>query len=665
MANRSVLYEITVDLSSGAWGVDCPLDQGLVGPVQYAWDRYQQDPASMTFGGGLLAGSPLPGTRRMIFGGYSPQWEGFYVSALGGAMYVFHRVGANYVWLRGRCPVDSVLLIRLRDGEYRVWLEPVDAQGAWAGYTDAAGRRWPGFYGLQRRLFDRYRGEFDGDSFRILATGPAARLTREGAIGSNQIRHGDLSPIDDWAGRGGLGSRLLQQHRVAGIVFGGDWHDPALKQARELDTYFLERFGQRAVQADLALSQKYRYVPEFETGGTFGVNMHQADDRLFSFNYRSVYASDAQRLEQHDGFILQHYLRQFNSEIIAPRNFDHCGEPCAVACKKFVGEFKKDYEPYAALGPNCGIFDQRAAERVNKFVDSLGLDAIQAGGTVAWIMELVAEGLLPPADFGLPAEGPRFRACPTPTAAAQPEAAGPTDPGFASRAEHFDVVADSAHNAGYAIAVLEMMLYSPAGEVFRRGLRAAAHALDARYGIRSIDRAVYTAHGAEGCMVPNQYWTPGMFAPMPLMGKYFSYYENKFLPPRALGRKNVERFVYELYSENSGACRFHRKWVEDLIDEIILSHFALDFDFWGDNFRLARAIHDHQSAASVPWESERVVDIIHGFLEKWARDGLRDAELLEWIDRFRADKWQAARDFWHELYAGMAEAFAQGMDEPR
>jgi len=55
--------------------------------------------------------------------------------------------------------------------------------------------------------------------------------------------------------------------------------------------------------------------------------------------------------------------------------------------------------------------------------------------------------------------------------------------------------------------------------------------------------------------LPNQYWTPGMFAPMPLIGKYFFYYEIKFLPPRALGRKNVERFVYELYSENSGPCR--------------------------------------------------------------------------------------------------------------
>jgi hypothetical protein len=34
MPNRSVLYEITVDLTTGAWGVDCPLDQSLIGPVQ-------------------------------------------------------------------------------------------------------------------------------------------------------------------------------------------------------------------------------------------------------------------------------------------------------------------------------------------------------------------------------------------------------------------------------------------------------------------------------------------------------------------------------------------------------------------------------------------------------------------------------------------------------
>ncbi len=644
MANPSVLYELTIDLTTGRWGVDCPLDQSLIGPVQYAWDRYKRDPESFTFGGGLLAGSPLAGTRRMVFGGYSPQWQGFYVSALGGAMYVFHRVGVNYAWLRGSCPVDSILLIRLKGGEYSVRFEPVDPDAVWGGYASTGGRTYHGFYALQRYAFDRYAGEYDGDWFRILAVGPAARHTREGAIGSNHVKRGDLSVIDDWAGRGGLGSRLLQHHRVAAIVFGGDWQDPALKQARELDSYFLNRFGQRAVAADLALSQKYRYVPEFETGGTFGVNMHLANDHLFSYNYRSVYASDEQRLAQHDHFILDHYLKQFNTEIIQPRSFDHCGEPCGVACKKFIGEYKKDYEPYTALGPNCGVFDQRAAERLNKRADTLGIDAIQAGGTVAWIMELVAEGLLPPADFGLPADGPRFA--------------------FAYDPAHFDLVADSAHNARYAEAVLDMIVLSPPGAVFRQGLRAAAKALDARFGINSLHRAVFTAHGPEGAMVPNQYWTPGMFAPMPLMGKYFCYYENKYLPPRALGRKNVERFVYELYSENSGSCRFHRKWVEDIVDEIILSHFDLDCDYWAANFQLAREIHDHQSAAAAFWESERVVDIIQGFLEKWERDGLREPELLEWIARFRADKWQAARDFWQAMYDGMAEAFEEGMVEP-
>ena len=645
MTHRSVLYEFIIDLTHGDWGVSCPIDQSLIGPVAYGWDRYQKDPESMTFGGGLLAGSPLAGTRRMIFCGYSPQWEGFYVSALGGAMYVFHRIGVNYVWLRGRCPSDAVLRLQLKNGEYSARIDPIDADSIWQGYTDATGRAWEGFYALQHYVFDNYKAGYDGDELRVLAVGPAARVTKEGAIGSNQVKKGQLSPIDDWAGRGGLGSRLLQQHRVAAIVFGGDWQDPALKEAKELDQYFLEHFGQRAIATDLAVSQKYRYVPEFETGGTFGVNMHQADDRLFSFNYRSIYAGDSERLAQHDHFILDHYLRQFNDEIVKPRNFDHCGEPCAVACKKFNGEYKKDYEPYTACGPNCGVFDQRAAERLNKFVDTLGLDSIQTGGTVAWIMELIADGLLRPEDFGLPADGPRFKS--------------------ASRPAQFNIVADSAHNADYAIAVVKMILFGAAGAPFRKSIRAAAKELDARYGIDSLGRAVFTAHGAEGCMVPNQYWVPGMFAPMPLMGKYFEYYENKFLPPRALGRKNVERFVYELYSENTGTCRFHRKWVEDIIDDIVVTHFDLpNLDYWGDNFKLAKAIHDHQSAQSVGWESERVVDIVHGFLEKWYRDGLREPELLDWLDRFHADKWKAARDFWQEMYDGMSEAFAEGIGEP-
>ncbi len=652
MPHRSVLYELTVNLTTADWGVACPTDQSLIGPVQYGWDRYQKDPDSFTFGGGLLAGSPLPGTRRMIFCAYSPQWEDFYVSALGGAMYVFNRFGVNYVWLRGKAPVDSVLILNLKGEDYSVRLEPVEADSIWKGYTDVNSRTREGFYALQQYCFEKYKDEYVGDNLRILAVGPAARHTKEGAIGSNAISKGQVGIIDDWAGRGGLGSRLLQNHGIAAIVLGGDWQDPALKEGKELDKFFLERFNQKAIAADLALSQKYRYVPEFETGGTFGVNMHTADDRLLSFNYSSIYQSDSDRLALHQHFILDHYLKQFNDEIIKPRNFAHCGEPCAVACKKFSGEYKKDYEPYAALGPLCGIFDQRAAERVNKYVDTMGLDSIQTGGTVAWIMELLRDGLLPPTEFGLPTELPRWLTDTSPLSLT-----GRGDGGEG-------LISDSQHNANYAIAIIDMILFSPKGEVFRKGIRAAAKELDTKYGIKSLDRAVFTAHGDNGCMVPNQYWTPGMLAPMPLMGKYFSYYENKFLPPHALGRKNVERFVYELYSENSGTCRFHRKWVEDIIDEIITSHFDLNLQYWNDQFQLAKSIHDHLSPRSMFWESERIVDMIRGFLEKWERDGLQEPELLEWIGKFRADKWAAAKAFWEEMYAGMSEAFASDLQEP-
>ncbi len=644
MGNKSVLYEMVIDLSQSSWGVSCPVDQSLIGPVQYGWDRFQKDHNSMTFGGGLLAGSPLPGTRRMMISGYSPSWEGFFVSSLGGAMYVFHRIGVNYLWLRGRSARQVALVIKLENNEYSVRFEPVDAVRIWRGYTDHSGRKWQGFYALQRALFEKFGSEYQEGNLRILTVGPAARVTKEGAIGSNQVKRGNLSNIDDWAGRGGLGSRLFQYHRVCGIVFGGDWQDPALKEARELDAYFLEHFGQRAIMTDLALSQKYRYVPEFETGGTFGVNMHTADDKLLSFNYQSVNAPEAERLLQHKDFIQAHYLRQFNEETIEPRNFDHCGEPCAVACKKYLDEFKKDYEPYAALGPLNGIFDHRAAEQLNKFVDSMGLDSIQAGGTISWIMELIARGLLPAADFGLPEYTGKFT--------------------FSSDIKSFDLVTDSLANSDYALKILRMILFSKKGGPFRKGIRSAAKYLDAKYRIRSSDLAVYTAHGRRGCMVPNQYWTPGMFAPMPIMGKYFCFYGAEFLPPYELGRKNVERFVYELYSENSGSCRFHRKWVEDIIDEIILSHFDLDLNYWQTNFQLAKAIHDAQSAASVPWESERVEDIIMGFLEGWKDNGLISSELDAWLARFHSGKHQAALDFWNEMYRGMQDAFAEGIQEP-
>ncbi len=644
MKNRSVLYELNIDLSSNSWGIDCPLDQTLVGPVQYGWHKFKDDPNCLTFGGGLLAGSPLAGTRRMIFCGYSPQWEGFYISALGGAMYVMHRTGVNYVCLRGRAKTPSVIVFRHYNGDYSLSIEPIRPGRFWRGFQDNEGRARLGFYGLQQHLFEKYKTLFPDSYWRILTVGPAARFTNFGAIGSSQIKNGELSAIDDWAGRGGLGSRLYQYHRIAGFIFGGDWQDPALKEGKQLDQYFLEHFGQTALKTDLALSEKYRYVPKFDTGGTFGVNMHEAEDRLFSFNYQSVYHSYQERLEQNQNFIRDHYLQQFNEEIIEPRNFAHCGEPCSIACKKYFGPYRKDFEPYQALGPNLGIFDQRAAELVNEAVDSAGLDAIQTGGLLSWLMEVFYKEILDPGVFHLEIAKPVFK--------------------FSGSLKGFNLVSDSMKNARIALALLDMILNRKEGKIFSKGIRQAAKAIDRKHKKNTLALAVYNAHGKGGCMVPNQYWTPGMFSPMPIMGKYFSYYGNEFIPPEELGKKNVERFIYELYSENSGSCRFHRKWVEEIIDEIILSHFDLHFDYWKMSFHLVKEIIEYQAGLSVPWETQRTRDIIQQFLVRWKERGLKNSDLEHWIARFEENQNTAALEFWVRLQDGMLNAIQDYFTEP-
>jgi glyceraldehyde-3-phosphate dehydrogenase (ferredoxin) len=646
MSHQLQQRELIIDLSSGDHDIQRVTDPRIVGPIDYGWVRHTENPEAFTWGGGPLAGSRIPGSRRLFFCAYSPTWEGFYISSLGGGAYVMHRVGVDFFCLSGVAPEDSVLILNHSQGQISVRLEPINADVLWTGYADPQGRPLVGFYALQQAVFDRYSAEYNGDWVRVFAVGPAARRTREGVIGSNHVKDGLITPVDDWAGRGGLGSRLLQKHRIAACIFGGDWEDPDLKNSVEIDGYFLIHYGDRMIKVDLGATEKYRYVPGFRTGGTFGVNMLQADERLFSFNYQSTYASHEARLNQHQAFILDHYLRQFNQEIIEARNFKHCGEPCAVACKKMDRHFKKDYEPYQALGPLCGVFDQRAAEELNYYVDAMGFDTIQTGGTVSWVMELVHRGLIPPEELGLPpASAMRFD--------------------FTNGADDFDVVADSARNAAYARAVVDAILFGQAGGVLRQGLRAAAKALDARYGLtepgqRTIDYAVFTAHGDEGCMIPNQYWVPGMFSPMPMMGKYFNYYGVDFLPPRELGRKCVERMVYEFYSDNSGICRFHRKWAEAIVDEIIACHYDLPLDYKTHQFSLAKAICEQEIEGVVFWESERTVDIILGYLESWEQ--LKSPALAQWLERFRADKWRAARDYWGEVHAGIVEALSAGTE---
>ena len=631
-----------IDLASGESRIeDIPADAGILGPVDFGWRCYKDNPETFTFGEGKLASSALPGARRLVFTAYSDQWEGFYISSMGGAAYTFQHVGVEYVALTGRAAEPSVLLLNNK-GDGPVWrLEPVpDFAEIWKGY-EHEGRTLIGIYALQQALLDRFGAEYNPRRVRVAVVGPAAQMTLEGAIGSNTIKKGVMQPVSDWAGRGGLGSRLFKHHNLVAIMFGGDYVDPNAIKTKELDPYFQEHFGNKMVKVDMAMTTKYHYDPKIKSGGTFGSNYTNLKDKVMTFNYRSTKRTKAERLRHHKLFIVDHYLKQFNEETIAPKKFDHCGEPCSVACKKLKDNYKKDYEPYHALGPQCGVFDQRAAELLNDYADAMGFDAIQIGGMVAWIMECVATGLMDPSVFGFPpADELKFAH-------------------FTDDPEEFDLVEDSMKNARYAMRVIEAILYDDRAALFTEGYRAAAEQLKAE---GCFHRAVYLANGEKGCMVPNQYWVPGMGAPMPIMGKYYVYYGADFLPPEDLGRKNVERMVHELINDNCGECRFHRGWSESLLPVIMNDRFGLDVDYKEHHFRLAKEIFEHQGDRGLPWQTRRMAEMLEGYLTYVAKAPTSTEEQARWPQMDPEDPIGSAQAFWRAIREGVERTFKLGPD---
>ncbi|MEE4609296.1 MAG: aldehyde ferredoxin oxidoreductase N-terminal domain-containing protein, partial [Desulfobacteraceae bacterium] len=428
---KASLKVLMLDAASGFYRLQRYRVGDFFGPVDLGIHlAYRHD--SLTIGGGLLAGSVLPGSNRLIFCGISPCWHGFFISSMGGAALVFDNLGINMISILGKAERPSLLYLNRTHGEeIEVELAPVSPENIWR--TDPQG-----VYAVMAEALAMFGDRYENDP-RVLAVGPASRHSDFGAIASAPVRKGRLTPVDTWAGRGGLGSKLLQQHGIVGIIYGGTHIDEDFCERSVADRWFEDKYNQRMAAKDLDATTKYRYDPKFETGGTFGVNYAAMAGNLLAFNYRTIYWSEAERRSLQERFIENHYLKQFNEETIRTKQQKTCGEPCAAVCKKMHGVYKKDYEPYQALGPLCGIFDQRAAERLAHHADILGFDAISVGGVLSWLMDCLDEGLIEPGQIG---------------AAGKPQ----------WNIEDFDVVSDSIHNAAIGIQLLDEIV-RPGGRI--------------------------------------------------------------------------------------------------------------------------------------------------------------------------------------------------------
>jgi glyceraldehyde-3-phosphate dehydrogenase (ferredoxin) len=603
---------------------------------KYGFDRYfgpvdlgihlAEEYRSLNFGVGIFAGSIFPGSNRLLVTGFSPCWQGYYISSMGGAGLIFDNLGINMLSLVGKAPVPSVLCLNRNHGEeIEVDVVPIPVEEIWK-----SGRT--GTYALTDYVHARFGGRYENDP-RILATGPAALHTDFGGIMSVPINKGKISFVDTWAGRGGFGSAMVQKHGIVAIIYGGTLVDEDFRDHKVADEWFGNKYNLRLMQKDLEATSKYRYDEKVGTGGTFGVNYATMGGKILAFNYRTIHWTEEERKALHRDFIVDHYLKQFNEETITPKQQFTCGEPCAAVCKKMSGMYKKDYEPYQTMGPLCGIFDQRAAEMLNHHCDAMGFDAISGGGVLAWLMDLLEAQVLKPAELGVSGV-PRWQV------------------------SGFDLVADSRHNAELGCELIDAILERRGILDFGEGVRKWCRLQARARGVELQDRLVHIAFSRRGWMVPNQYWVPGALAPMAIMGKYYMIYSYDFMPPRTLGRMCAERMKKELILDNLGTCRFHRGWAEEMLPEAVGSVYGRKDEFLRAIDVLASRLHSRNSP--IFWESNGNIDYLHTFLRrKQEVDKEPDPRLAEWLEKFDRDRVEAAREFWYETLKGIDESLRE------
>lgn len=619
------LKVLHIDAATGFYKMERFAIGDFFGPVDLGLSMAKQH-NSLNIGAGIFAGSIFPGSNRLIVNGFSQSWGNFYISSMGGAALVFDNLGINMVSIRGRATSPSILYLNRSHGEeIEVEIAPVDVHRIWE-----SGRG--GIYSLIDYSLERFGGCYETDP-RVLAVGPAAEATDMGAIASVPVKNGKATFVDTWAGRGGFGTKMLREHGIAAVIYGGTYLDEDFRDRKVADEWFKQKYNLKLATKDMEATTKYRFDPDFGTGGTFGVNYAKMGGGLLAFNYTSIYMTEDERKAIQKKFILDHYLKQFNEETIATKNYRTCGEPCSAVCKKMKDEFKKDYEPYQAMGPLCGIFDQRAAEKLNHHADTLGFDAISVGGVLSWLMECLDAGIIKPEDCGV-SQAPVFTN------------------------KDFRIETDSMINANIGVELLDSIIHKKGILDLRFGARKFARSMAKDRGRDVLDRFIFISNARTGWTVPNQYWAPGVLSPMPIMGKYYMHYGTEFLPPRELGRKNAARMIKELVMDNTGFCRFHRQWAEEMIPELVGSVFGIK-DGFSERVR-DTAVRINSRNAAIFWESKRNIDLVETFLiRKKEIEGDTSAELAQWIDRFSKNREDAAFEFWFEIRKGIDESLRE------
>jgi len=326
-------------LGGSGLGARLLLDEGsaLVDPLS--------PEAPLIFAFSPLVGSPLTTSAKFAVVNKSPLTNRFNDSlASSGFAISGKRSGCDAFVIVGRAPSLSVLVID--DGAIR--LEPADDL---RGDTCQAAEEK-----LRARL---------GPDYRIAAIGPA---------GECAVRYATISHDGRHAGRGGSGAVLGSKNIKAIAVRGTqrtEYADP--HRVTELSRDLSKRsFG--------PATAKYR-----ELGTASNLLTFNRFGSLPTRNFQSGTFDEAPNLAPDELSVAHARTR---ASCVA----------CTIGCEHIYSLGDKgvrlEYESLFALGSLCGVSDGDVVLRAARRCDELGIDTISTGGTIAFAMECVEQGLL-------------------------------------------------------------------------------------------------------------------------------------------------------------------------------------------------------------------------------------------------------------------------------
>ncbi len=586
------------------------------------WKAPPLSPQNILYlGTGPFAGSKLLGSHRMGFVFKSPLSRTLHFSEMGGIGYTFIKAGLNGLVITEKAEKPVILTVLGGDKKLQVKFSQVSEKKLSKVYEGYKSQK--GVYALSLWLFHEFEGIFKDFNARSMVVGPGSWTTLAGAVASIEIDKVKEVPVygtEDFAGRGGAGSVMAQAHNLAAIIVGGnrkkEFPSEIFTNTKILSEFFKDHLGEPYPALIKHYTKKYRFDEKIGAGGTFGCNYPQYREWLPTFGYNSIYLKKEWRKKIY-AIIEKNFWRPFKKEVFEKKkSWRTCGEPCPVACKKVYFDRKVDYEPFHSIGPLIGVMDIEAARKLCYLVDSLGLDAIEIGHIISWIFDCLDKGLFLPEEIGLK-DYPTFNP-------------------FALNPEKWN------KNAELAEKIIENLVKktsSPLSLIAEKGIRKAAKELSQKFtdrversGCSFEDLVLYQPYGEDGgYMTPNLYWTMGFLLPVFITGKYWTEYSMIFVEPEDMAELVFERAMQELSISNSGFCRFHRKYLECVIEDLYA--FLGITDLYERCQKLYGKIMYYSIkslAVPKPVESKKAIDLFYSLAEEY-----KDTK---WLEKFERDK---------------------------